>query len=113
LGLDAVEIILRTEEVFAVNLPDEECSLVVTVGDLYRLVLNQLSLPYQPSVEIEHGCDAWQTGCRRLRSQLPSIYPWTATDTWLTLKAVIQDQLQVDEGRIREEARFVQDLGCD
>ena len=44
MGLDAVEIILRTEEVFAVDLPDSECAKVSTVGDLYRLLLQKLTL---------------------------------------------------------------------
>ena len=51
MGLDTVEIVLRTEETFNVDLPDDECGMVVTVGDLYRLVLSELELPY--------GRDAW------------------------------------------------------
>ena len=53
MGLDTVELVLRTEEVFGISLPDEECEQIVTVGDLYRLVLTKLNLPYIPSREIE------------------------------------------------------------
>lgn len=42
MGLDTVEIVLRSEEVFAIDLPDRECALIVTVGDLYRLILDKL-----------------------------------------------------------------------
>ena len=53
MGLDTVEIILRTEEVFAIDLPDEDCGMVLTVGDFYHLVLTKLQLTYQSASEIE------------------------------------------------------------
>jgi acyl carrier protein len=46
MGLDFVELVLRTEEVFAIDLPDKECELVCTVGDLYKLILEKLELSY-------------------------------------------------------------------
>jgi acyl carrier protein len=51
MGLDTVEIVLRTEETFNIDLPDEECSKVITVGDLYRLVLSD------PGVILKSGYD--------------------------------------------------------
>jgi acyl carrier protein len=113
LGLDAVEIILRTEEVFAVNLPDSECSKISTVGDLYRFLLEKLKLPYLSSDGIENPDGATRVGYNRAQSQFPSLKPWTAPDVWITLKAIIRDQLQIHEDCIRENARFVQDLGCE
>jgi hypothetical protein len=41
-GLDTVEIVMRIEEEFSINLPDADLSSVVTVGDLYGIVLNKL-----------------------------------------------------------------------
>jgi acyl carrier protein len=113
LGLDAVEIILRTEEVFAVDLPDSECAQVSIVGDLYRLLLLKLGLPYRSPGGIENPDDPARAGYNRAQSQFPSIKPWTTPDVWITLKAIIQDQLQVHDDDIREDARFVQDLGCE
>jgi acyl carrier protein len=111
MGLDTVEIILRTEETFSITLPDQQCEQVRTVGDLYRLVLQKLSLRYQPATEIEaqhHGRD-------RSRIRLTPIIPFdfTPPDVWVTLKALIVDQLQIDPGEVQESAAFQQDLGCD
>ncbi len=38
MGLDAVEIILRTEELFAIAIGDDEAGAVRTVGDFYNLI---------------------------------------------------------------------------
>jgi len=109
MGLDTVEIILRTEETFNVNLPDEECSKVVTVGDLYRLVLSKLELPYLQANEVEAGTH----GRDRSLLKMPSLNSWSPPDVWLTLKGIILDQLQVEEDDVTEEAAFMRDLGCD
>lgn len=42
MGLDTVEIVLRVEETFGVDLPNVEIELVATVGDLYKLLLSVL-----------------------------------------------------------------------
>jgi len=108
MGLDTVEIVLRTEETFNVDLPDDECGMVVTVGDLYRLVLSKLELPYVQANEVEAGTHG------RDRSHLmPSLASWSPPDVWRTLKGVIVDQLQVEEEDVKEEAAFMRDLGCD
>jgi len=109
MGLDTVEIVLRTEETFNVDLPDDECSRVVKVGDLYRLVLTKLELPYLASTEIEG------TGNGRDRSHMrvPGPFSWTTPDVWLTLRGIILDQLQVEADDVKEEAAFMRDLGCD
>lgn len=39
--------------------------------------------------------------------------PWTSPEVWLTLKAIIQDQLQVESYEIAENVTFLEDLGCD
>jgi hypothetical protein len=49
MGMDAVEIVLRTEELFAITIPDDEASAVRTVGDFYRLICSKLSLVPLPS----------------------------------------------------------------
>jgi len=42
MGLDVVELVLRVEETFGIDLPDDELQSVRTVGDLYQLVLSKL-----------------------------------------------------------------------
>jgi acyl carrier protein len=44
MGLDAVEIILRTEDEFSISISDDEAASVVTVGDFYKVVLSKLDL---------------------------------------------------------------------
>lgn len=109
MGLDFVELVIGIEEVFSVDLPDEECSLIQTVGDLYRLILDKLKLPYMPSSEIE----AQSLGMARELTRTMRLSPWTTPDVWLTLKAVIHDQLGIKTLRITESATFLDDLGCD
>ena len=46
MGLDVVEIVLRVEETFGVDLPDDELGSVSTVGDLYKLLLSKLDRSY-------------------------------------------------------------------
>jgi acyl carrier protein len=44
MGLDSVEIVMRTEDEFSITLTDDEAGAVRTVDDLYRLVLSKLDL---------------------------------------------------------------------
>jgi len=101
MGLDVVELVIRVEEEFALDLPDDECGQVRTVGDLYRLVLKKLNLDYLPAVEVE-------------RNPAPDRRkPWITASVWYTLKDIIVDQLQVNEDDIREDSTFLGDLGAD
>ena len=114
MGLDTVELVMRTEEVFAIDLPDEDCERVRSVQDLYTLVLRKLGLPDQEPRVIEAA------GLGRSRLPGPSRplglgtnEPWSSPDVWRTLKAIIEDQLQIDPEEITPEARFIEDLGSD
>lgn len=116
MGLDAVEIILRTEEVFCVDLPDDECAQVVAVRDLYALVLRKHGLPEQNPHEIEElgvGQSRLRGRSHLIRLEIGTNEPWNPPDVWRTVVAIIQDQLQVDLHRITPNARFAYDLGCD
>lgn len=44
MGLDGVELIIKVEDNFQVELADEELIKVVTVGDLYKLVLSKMNI---------------------------------------------------------------------
>jgi acyl carrier protein len=109
MGLDTVEIVLRTEEAFNIDLPDDECSRIITVGDLYRLVLAKLELPYVAAKEIEAGTK----GRDLSRQGAPDRSSWASPDVWFTLKSIVVAQLQVGDENVKEEAAFLRDLGCD
>jgi acyl carrier protein len=109
MGMDTVEIVIRTEETFNVDLPDDECGRIVTVGDLYRLILNKLELPYVQANEIEAGT----AGRNRSNLRSGGAFLWSTPDVWRTLKVIIVDQLQIEEDDVQEEAAFMRDLGCD
>jgi acyl carrier protein len=103
MGLDIVELIMRVEETFILDLPDDECEQVRTVGDLYRLVLTKLALPYVPAVDIEKPA-------LDFNSKSP---PWTTAKVWVAVKYIVLEQLQVREDEVREDASFQEDLGAD
>jgi hypothetical protein len=48
-GLDLSEVVMRTEEVFSISIPDEDAERICTVG-----VLETLSLPYLGSCGPTH-----------------------------------------------------------
>jgi acyl carrier protein len=111
--LDTVELIYRVEETFGVELPNEECEKIETVGDIYRLVLEKHGLPYIAGTEVERIDSSVPAG--RDRSRVGSLIaePWITPDVWITLKRVIEDQLQVNRDKIMESATLTYGLGCD
>src|ERR1019366_5759458 len=44
MGLDAVEIVMRTEDEFSITISDDEAAAAATVGALYRIVLGKLDV---------------------------------------------------------------------
>ncbi|MBB5315670.1 acyl carrier protein [Tunturibacter empetritectus] len=51
MGLDAVEIVLRTEELFVITIGDDEAAAVRTVGDFYNLICSKMNVaPLQSPV---------------------------------------------------------------
>lgn len=46
MGLDSVEIVVKIEETFGINIPDKEAEQIITVGDLHNAVWRHLEGRY-------------------------------------------------------------------
>jgi acyl carrier protein len=108
MGLDVVELVMRCEEVFAIELRDEDMERVQTVGDLYTAVCKELRLTPHPNQTITQG---WTRISRASLNPHPPA--WTAEDVWATLRATVVNQLQVDEKDVVPSAHFQYDLRAD
>jgi hypothetical protein len=103
MALDVIELIVRVEKAFAIDLSYDEFEDMRTVGDLYRLVLTELGLRYQSAAEIESQPRAY-----------PSVIPpsttlaslWTAASVWHVLKNTIVNRFYLDKSRIRESTKL-------
>ena len=135
MGLDVVEVFMRTEEVFGFSIPDAEAGSARTVGALYELVCLRLGLP--PSSAPLLGCGTaaslkpfrpehtfvWKAPWRvtpppaaPLRPELACDPPhgaWNREDVWATLAALIVDQLGIEPEEVRYDARWGEDLRAD
>jgi acyl carrier protein len=121
MGLDIVEIVLRTEELFVITFGNEEVAVVRTVGDFYKLICSKLNvLPFEAPVT----ATKLPTVTRKEKT-LPFLYkytplpappevlPWSPQSVWDCLVAVLVDQQGLDPKEVLYEARFVEDLGVD
>ena len=108
MGLDTVELILRCEEVFEVEIPDSKLEEVRTVGEYYNLICNALNLTPIADPTPDTGTDRLARGILNL-----AVVHWNPEDVWATLVAVIVDQLQVEHDEVTYSARFLEDLGSD
>lgn len=87
MGLDAVELVLAVENVFDIEIPDEEAGKIVTVGELHEYIYAELTRLDRPN---------------RNRDIIYDL-----------LRNVICFQLGVKPERVVPNARFVQDLGIE
>ena len=119
MGLDAVEILLRAEELFAISIEDDEAAAARTVGDLYRLVSAKLKV--QPLSNPVTSADLpvithkekkfWILSTYTPLPAPPEVLPWSPQTVWDTLVALLVDQQGFDRNEILYHARFVEDLG--
>jgi len=86
MGLDIVEFVLAAEKAFDVALPDEELSLITTVGELTDLIEQKLL--------------AKQGMGTRLINE----------DIYLKIKTLLVEKQGLSEKDIVHSSRFVQDL---
>jgi acyl carrier protein len=106
MGLDIVELVIRTEEVFNITIDNYDAEKIGTVGDLYELVCKLLHVSPTPDPDK-------LTGIRHPPSRYGPLSQQTPEDIWIKLVVTIQDQLQVDVSEIRYNATFQNDLGAD
>jgi acyl carrier protein len=93
MGLESVEIILSVEEVFDLEIPDEDVEKFETVGDMYLYLLKRLNIPLY---DTETGTASWQ------REQV-----------WQKLRDIFVRCLEIKPEKVTLTARLVHDLGID
>jgi hypothetical protein len=120
MGLDSVEIVLRTEEFFEIAISDDDAAKVRTVGDFYVLVCRLLGLvPLTEPVTADHlpVITEWKkSGFFRKAIHLPppsGVKPWSPESVWNCLVAIFVDQQGLKPDRVQFSARIAEDLGVD
>lgn len=120
-GLDGVEIILRTEELFVIRIDDDEAAAVSTIGNFYELICSKLGiLPLQSPVTSEvlpiitHREKVFLFMSHHTPLPAPpNVLPWSPQSVWDCLVAVFVDQMGLKPEEIEYYARIAQDLGVD
>jgi len=121
MGLDAVEIILRTEELFGIEITDEEAAKVETAGNFYQLICSKLHIsPLQSPVTSEvlpvinkHERRFWLLS-RPIPLPPPTeVLPWSPQSVWDCVVATFIDQQGLRVEEIAYAARIAKDLGVD
>ncbi|UWZ83284.1 acyl carrier protein [Occallatibacter riparius] len=121
MGLDGVEIILRSEELFGIDIDDKEAATVETVGDFYELICSKLLLsPLQPPVTSEElpviseeEKRFWFLSRQTPSPAPPDILPWSPQSVWDCIVAIFVDQQGLRLEEIAYNARIATDLGVD
>jgi acyl carrier protein len=121
MGLDAVEIILRTEDLFVVAISDDEAASVRTIGDFYKLICAKLNLtPIQtpltsanlPTITDKQKSFLFLNRHTPLPAP-PEVLPWSSQSVWDCLVAIIVDQQGIKREKIHYDSRLAEDLGID
>jgi len=86
MGLDTVELVIRIEEHFAVDIPNADAARLVSVGDLHEYIVK--ALRKQGRIESSAG-------------------------VYEQLRDIVCDQLGVKPEDVIPSARIVDDLGAD
>src|SRR5580704_14926847 len=99
MGLDVVELLMRTEEVFGISIDDFDAGQIRTVGDLYEAVCTQLNVSPSPNPDMS-------TFALISTSKNGPLSVHTPDEIWVKLIAIIADQLQINPEGIRYNSRF-------
>lgn len=121
MGLDAVEIVLRVEDLFAIDIGDEEAAKVETVGQFYELICSTLHLlPLRSPVTSDELPVITQREKIFLflsrHTPLPApaeALPWSPQSIWDCVVAVFVDQQGLRVEDVIYPAKIARDLGVD
>jgi len=119
MGLDAVEIILRIEELFSIDIGDGEAAKVETVGQFYELICSKLHIPPLRSPVtseelpvITHREKVFPILSRHTPLPAPAeVLPWSPQSVWDCVIAVFVDQQGLKAKDVTYRARIAKDLG--
>jgi hypothetical protein len=119
MGLDAVEIILRAEELFAIEIKDEEAARVETVGQFYDLICSKLHIsPLQSPITprelpvLTHHEKIFLFLSRPTHLPAPvEVLPWSPQSVWDCVIAIFVDQQGLRAKDVTYHARIGSDLG--
>ena len=121
MGLDAVEIVLRAEDLFGITIADHEASAIRTVGDFYCLLCTKLNVTpltspitsaELPKITHEEKTFHFLRRYTPLAAP-PELLPWSPQTIWDALVAIFVDHQALDPEEILYHARAVEDLGVD
>jgi hypothetical protein len=118
MGLDAVEIVLRVEELFDINIKDGEAAEVRTVGDFDKLICVKLNLTALPSpitpaelpVITQKDKQFWFVHKHTPLPAPPEVLPWSSRSVWDCMVATFVDQMALKAEEITYYARIATTL---
>lgn len=84
MGLEVVELIMRIEEEFDIEIPDKDAERLTTVGHIADYVSERSQVSLRRHSEI-----------------------------WERVRAIVIDELAVPENKVMRDARLVEDLDLD
>ena len=87
MGLDAVELVMATEEEFGIQIANSDAEKILRVGDLHAYVVRKLRERNEAGVD--------------------------EADVWKRLQQVVVEQLGVEPDEVVPSARFIEDLRID
>jgi acyl carrier protein len=90
MGLDSVELVMRVEREFQIDISDAEARTMLTVGDMQRSIQRLLE---------------------ERRAQGEDRPHWSDRALFVALQDIIIDEIGVKRERITPTARFIRDLG--
>jgi acyl carrier protein len=106
MGLDIVEVVMRCEEEFDIQLEDWRLEHMQTVGDLFELICEQLHIPFGKDLPTPNSGAG-------VSLVLAPPGGWTRDTVWSKLVEIVIQQLQVRPDEVIYMARFGDDLGAD
>jgi acyl carrier protein len=85
MGMEVVDLVLRVEKAFSIQIDNHDANAIRTVGDLYQLIL----------------------------SKVPTRGPLHDQVTWEKLRLIVATQLGLLEYEVLATSRFAEDLNAD